>query len=193
MADEMSYKAIMEMVKEKADEEVDYLKKKFEDFKENDFVDEKELNDSRLFSKVVRITGEIVKNDDTHKKIKSCKGIYIFRLINKIKVNYFDFNKTSYGSPLKYKHMKLKSIPAKACLYVGKSDNFYSRMKTHFGNPEGTTGGLRITDFYRTKLKDNVVCYCFVMKPSLKPLYEILARTIERKLNDKLDSYIGNK
>ena len=194
MEEKLSYSKILDIIKRKAVDESTYLKTKYEGFITTDFTDELTLSDSDLFEKVVRIESLPIKDSDEHKRIKGRKGIYVFRVKNEVEVNYFNFNNhTAHGAPIRYSLMKIDKFSKDGCLYVGKSDNFYERMKVHFGDPNTGTGGLRIANSYRKMLQDNVVCYCFVFKKSRHQLYEYIARGIEKELNEKLNPYIGNK
>lgn len=166
--------------------------REYESFKKQDIDGIKIYKENELFDKVVRLEKDIYKKDKgLYDRIKKGVGVYIFRIKETKKVDAEDFNTVDHGSPITDE--SITEFMKDDCLYVGKSDNFTSRMHSHFGNQKNRKGALRLSSEPREFMKENVIVYFFSFKKVFSEYYDVLARVIEKELHEKLKPVVGNK
>ncbi len=166
---ELTFNQILKLMRKKLDQEtsniIDYLNN-------GTFT-------SQLFEEVVIINKDIKKNSETYKKLYSRRALYIVKINNDLLIPP-QFNWIS--GALKLIDSKKVIFNKDETLYVEKTTSPITRMHEHFTGLNGDKASLKLNEWPRDTLLDNITIHIFVLKNKYKSENEIILGGIESRL-----------
>ena len=172
---ELTFNQILKLMKKQLDQET------------NNILDY--LNDgifaSHLFEdEVIQVSNDIKKNSETFKKLYSRRALYIVR-VNEDLLIPPQFNWVPGG--LKLVDSKKVIFDKDSILYVEKTPSPITRMHEHFSGVTGDKASLKLNEWPRDTLLDNITIHIFVLKNKYKNENEIILGGIESRLEKLLN------
>ena len=140
---------------------------------------------SQLFEdEVVTINKDIKKNSEIYKKLYSRRALYIVK-VNDDSLIPPQFNWVP-GS-LKLLDSKKVIFNKDEVLYIEKTPSPITRTHEHFSGVNGDTVSLKLNEWPRDILLDNITIHIFVLKNKYKAENEIILGGIESRLQKVLN------
>lgn len=172
---ELTFNQILKLMKNKLDQEtnniIDYLKDG--------------IFSSQLFEdEVIIIDKDIQKNSETYKKLYSRRAIYVVRINNDLLIPP-QFN--WIPGALKLIDSKKVIFEKDSYLYVEKTTSPITRMHEHFSGVNGDKASLKLNEWPRDTLLDNITIMVFLLKNKYKSENEIILGGIESRLEKFLN------
>lgn len=172
---ELTFNQILKLMKQKLDTETNNI---LDFLKDGIFA-------SQLFEdEVVTINKDIKKNSETYKKLYSRRALYIVK-VNDDSLIPPQFNWVP-GS-LKLLDSKKVIFNKDEVLYIEKTPSPITRTHEHFSGVNGDKVSLKLNEWPRDILLDNITIHIFVLKNKYKAENEIILGGIESRLQKVLN------
>lgn len=181
----MDIKELDKVISDFVKNEVEYIQ---------NYVDNKNNIESKMFSKGYTFYGMDYQNNKGYKQVKGKYGIYIIYLNEHLFLDrgvVFNFNESAKGG--KFKEYKSYDLKDGTCIYLGScvSKSLYSRLNQHFKDSD-CFSSLHLENKNREILKDKIKIVAFPVKISGFDCNDILLKKIEQKLHNNLKPTNGS-
>lgn len=172
---ELTFNQVLKLMKKKLDTETNNIL---------DFLRDGIFASQLFEDEVVTVSEDIKKNSEIYKKLYSRRALYVVKVNNDLLIPP-QFNWIP-GS-LKLVDSKKVIFDKDSILYVEKTTSPITRMHEHFTGVNGDKVSLKLNEWPRDTLLDNITIHIFVLKNKYKSENEIILGGIESRLEKVLE------